>query len=208
MTRRLKKPVVYGLYCLGLVMFIGLIYVIELSIPDQKLSSHKDVYVTKNLFDDVIPVIKTEDKLVKPYTKEDVSETKEFYDYKADNKEQEKSIVYYQNTYMQSTGITYSNVDKFDVISVLPGEVEEVKEDELLGKTIKIKHNDNLYSLYECLSTTNVNKGDKVIQGQIIGVSGTSKINNSNNNLYFELILNGNSINPNSYYGKTLKEIQ
>jgi len=208
MTRRLKKPVVYGLYCLGLVMFIGLIYVIELSIPDQKLSSHKDVYVTKNLFDDVIPVIKTEDKLVKPYTKDDVSETKEFYDYKADNAEQEKSIVYYQNTYMQSTGITYSNVDKFDVISVLPGEVEEVKEDELLGKTIKIKHNDNLYSLYECLSTTNVNKGDKVIQGQIIGVSGTSKINNSNNNLYFELILNGNSINPNSYYGKTLKEIQ
>lgn len=209
-NRRLKKSAVYGVYGMGLVLLIGLIYFVESSIPSKKNFSNQEYsYVSKTIFDDIIPVIKTEDKMVKPYNMEDVKEIKKYYDKKADEKQQQESIINYDSTYMQSNGISYGKDIIFDVVSVLPGTVEEIKEDELLGKIVKIKHNDNVYSLYQCLGNTSINKGDSVMSGQIIGQSGKCNIEkNTDNHLYFELIVNNNSVNPDNYYGKTIKEIE
>lgn len=208
-NRRLKKSVVYGVYVFGLVLLIGLIYVTESMISKKKNFSKQEVnYVSKTIFDDILPVIKIEDKLVKPFTVDDVKELTKYYDYKADEKSQQESIINYENTYMQSSGISYGKDSIFDVVSVLPGTIEEIKEDELLGKVIKVKHNDNVYSVYECLGETTISKGDNVIAGQVIGQSGKCNINKDvNNHVYFELIVNNKNVNPNDYYGKTLKEI-
>lgn len=209
-NRRIKKSVVYGAYVLGLVLLIGLIYVTESMVPSKKnFDKQENNYVSKTIFDDVIPVIKTEDKLVKPFMVDDVKELTKYYDYKSDEKSQQESIINFENTYMQSSGISYGKDAIFDVVSVLPGTVEEIKEDEILGKVIKVKHNDNVYSIYECLGETTISKGDKVIAGQVIGQSGTCNINKDvKNHIYFELLVNNTPVNPNDYYGKTLNEIK
>lgn len=209
-NRRIKKSVVYGAYVFGLVLLIGLIYVTESMVPSKKnFDKQENNYVSKTIFDDVIPVIKTEDKLVKPFMVDDVKELTKYYDYKSDEKSQQESIINFENTYMQSSGISYGKDAIFDVVSVLPGTVEEIKEDEILGKVIKVKHNDNVYSIYECLGETTISKGDKVIAGQVIGQSGTCNINKDvKNHIYFELLVNNTPVNPNDYYGKTLNEIK
>ena len=209
-NRRIKKSVVYGAYCFGLLLLVGLIYATESMIPAKKNFSKQEYsYVSKTIFDDVIPVIKTEEKLSKPFTVDDVKELTKYYNYKSDEKDQQSAIINFENTYMQSSGISYGKDSIFDVVSVLPGTVEEIKEDELLGKIIKVKHNDIIYSIYECLGETTISKSDSVIAGQVIGQSGTCNINkNVKNHVYFELVVNNKSVNPNDYYGKTLNEIK
>lgn len=208
-NRRLKKSVIYGIYSLVFIAMIGLIYVLESNMPKKQFNNNEYSYVSKTIFDDVIPVISTEEKITKPYNADDVKVLKTYYDYKGEETAQQNSLIYYENTYMQSSGISYGKDDIFDVISILPGTVEEVKEDEILGKIVKIKHNDNVISLYQCLSETTINKGDTVIQGQVIGQSGSCNLEKDiKNHVYFELIINNETVNPENYYGKTLNEIQ
>ena len=208
-NRRLKQSVIYGIYSLAFIAMIGLIYVIESNMPKRQFNNNEYSYVSKTIFDDVIPVVSTEEKISKPYNADDVKVLKTYYDYKGEESSQQNSLIYYENTYMQSSGVSYGKDQIFDVISILPGTVEEVKEDEILGKVVKIKHNDNVISLYQCLSETTINKGDTVIQGQVIGQSGSCNLEKDiKNHVYFELIINNETVNPENYYGKTLNEIQ
>lgn len=208
-NRRLKQSVIYGIYSLAFIAMIGLIYVIESNMPKKQFNNNEYSYVSKTIFDDVIPVVSTEEKISKPYNADDVKVLKTYYDYKGEESSQQNSLIYYENTYMQSSGVSYGKDQIFDVISILPGTVEEVKEDEILGKVVKIKHNDNVISLYQCLSETTINKGDTVIQGQVIGQSGSCNLEKDiKNHVYFELIINNETVNPENYYGKTLNEIE
>lgn len=208
-NRRIKKSVVYGIYTLGLVLLIGVIYLVESFVPNKNFSEQEYSYVSKTIFDDVIPVIKVEEKISKPFTATDVNVLKKYYNKSAEEKEQQQSIIYFENTYMQSNGITYGKDALFDVVSILPGTVEKVSEDEVLGKVVKIKHNDNVSSIYECLSQTTINEGDTVIAGQVIGQSGSSNIEKDTKNIvHFELVINGKTVNPEEYYGKTLNDIK
>ena len=82
-----------------------------------------------------------------------------------------------------------------------------VEDDELLGKIIEVKHENNLISVYQSLSSTDVKQGDTVKQGQILGKSGTSNVEKDlGNHLHFELIDNGQTVNPNDYFDKKLEE--
>ena len=208
-NRRIKKSVMYGIYVTGLVMLIGLIYLVESMVPKKNFNDQQYSYVSKTIFDDVVPVIKVEEKISKPFNATDVNVIKKYYNKTAEEKEQQQSIIYFENTYMQNNGITYGKENLFDVVSILPGTVEEVSEDEVLGKIVKIKHNDNVYSIYECLSETTINKGDTVIAGQVIGQSGSSNLEKDTKNIvHFELIINNKTVNPEEYYGKTLNEIK
>ena len=178
-------------------------------VPKKSFNDQQYSYVSKTIFDDVVPVIKVEEKISKPFNATDVNMIKKYYNKTAEEKEQQQSIIYFENTYMQNNGITYGKENLFDVVSILPGTVEEVSEDEVLGKIVKIKHNDNVYSIYECLSETTINKGDTVIAGQVIGQSGSSNLEKDTKNIvHFELIINNKTVNPEEYYGKTLNEIK
>ena len=109
---------------------------------------------------------------------------------------------------MQNAGVSYVLKATFDVVSVLDGTVIDVKEDEVLGKTITIKHDDKLTSTYQSLSEVNVKKDDEVTQGQVIGKSGTNKLEKDlGNHLYFELTVDSTSVNPEEYYDKKVNEI-
>ena len=64
------------------------------------------------LDDNTTPVIKNEENILqsiieKPYVSSNVSISKSFYDMTDDAKKQEDSLVYYQNTYLQNSGVLY-----------------------------------------------------------------------------------------------------
>lgn len=208
MKKRLKlKPYVMPTVYIMLVsiLAIGMMSTFE----DAPVDKEDLNYVSDNLNNNDIPVISTTETLIiKPFNSEGIKIGKNFYDYTADESQQNNAIVYYENTYIQNSGIDYIKEDIFEVLSILDGTVVSVSQNELLGNTIEIKHDHNLISIYQSLSLVNVKEGDSVKQGQIIGKSGTSKLNKDlGNHLHFELFNSGRVVNPETYYGLNIKDI-
>lgn len=164
-------------------------------------------HVTEEVINDSAPVVNTNPTIINPYTDPSVTVGKNYYDYQAEEESQKNSIIVHDNTYMQNTGIDYIAENTFEVVSILAGTVISVKEDETLGKTIEIKHDNNLISTYQSLSELSVKKGDIVTQGQVIGKSGTNELDKElGNHLHFEIYDNGQSANPNNYLNKEVEE--
>lgn len=210
-SRRIKKSVVYAIYSIGIIALIGTIYLIEKSIAKDNFKENNDNYgyVSKTIFDETIPVMNEAEgvQLIRPYTDEQVKIVKNYYDYKGEEETQKNSIFFHEDTYMQSTGISYGGVDEFDVVAVLDGTVTSVKEDELLGNIVEIKHSNNLTSVYQSLKDVNVKKDDKVSQGQPIAKAGTSNIDTSlKNHVYFELIKDGKVVNPEEIFNNQTQQ--
>ena len=208
MRRELKKSVVYGLYALSFILLIGGIAILGFSVKDvteQKLS-----YVSKGILDyeEKVPVVNTEVKIVRPYIDSEVKVAKNFYDYLGNAEQQEQSLIYYEGTYMQSSGVSYSKGDIFDVVSILDGTVKEVKEDTTLGNIITIEHENGITSVYQSVGDIAVKANDTVTSGQLIAKSSTSNISTDlGNHLYFELIVDGICVDPENYYDKLVNEI-
>ena len=121
---------------------------------------------------------------------------------------QKDAIIYYENTYMQNSGVDYKSEEVFDVVSILDGTVIEVKEDAILGNVVQIKHTNDIISVYQSLSEVDVKKDDKILAGQIIGKSGQSNINKDiGNHLHFELYYQGQIVNPEEYYDKNVEDL-
>ena len=202
-------PIIYGVCVLALVVsmyFVGVIANKYLFNKSGDLQ-YVDGEITENLDRD-IPVVSTPSIIVRPYLNNDVKLAKSFYDYKADSESQERSIILFEDAYMQNSGVDYTNAEVFDVISILDGNVISVKEDNLLGTTIQVRHSNDLISVYQSLSEVIVKEGDEVIQGQIIAKSGTSNINKElGNHLHFELYYKGAIVNPEEYYNKDVTEL-
>ena len=167
-------------------------------------------FVSNTILNRSIPVINSvsDEKIGKPFINESVKVAREYYDSNLSDEEKEKAIVLYGNTYMQNTGIDYVMDDTFDVVSIYEGTVIDVMDDELLGKTVKIRHNSSFISVYQGLANIEVKKGDIVVTNQKIGTSGFSKLNESlGNHLHFEVYQDGKIINPNNVYNKKLGDI-
>lgn len=210
MKRRLKKNVRYGLFGVVLVAFFGFGFSLWTSLFPQNVSKSKDPYkyVDKTIFNDVIPVVNEVVAIKRPYNNLDVKIVKGYYDYLDDSEEQEKSLIYSENTYIQSSGVSYGGVSDFEVLSILDGTVIDVKEDSLLGKIVEIRHSNDIISVYQSLSEVSCNVNDVVKAGSVIGISGISNISPSlGSHLHFELIVKGINVNPENYYDKLLNEL-
>ena len=209
MTRRLKKPVVYSLYGIAFCMLIGGLFLLEMS-TNKFNSKEKDYqYVSKTgLEQDEVPVVNTKTTLIRPYIDSNVTIVKNYYDYQATEDEQKESIIYYENTYMPSSGVSYGKTEEFDVVAILDGKVTSVKEDDTLGNIIIIEHENGIVSNYESIKDINIKEGDTVKQGDVIAKSSTSNISSDlNNHLYFELSINNQTVNPEEYFDKSIDEI-
>ena len=146
--------------------------------------------------------------VLKPFKGDNVEVVKTFYDYQADEAAQQQGIIYFEQTYLQNKGMDFSSDAEFEVVAIMDGTVIEVKEDEIMGKTITIKHNEHLTSQYKSLGEVNVKEDDEVKAGQVIAKSGTNKINpDSKHHLYFALVYRNNFVNPASYFNKKLEEL-
>ena len=163
-------------------------------------------YVSNSILEESIPVMNEKIMIINPYLDQGVTIGKEYYDYKGESSHQEKSIVYYDGTYMQNSGVDFISNNVFEVVSILPGTVTDVKEDELLGKIVEVKH-DKYVALYQSLSEVSVKKGDSIFQGQPIGKSGTNELDKViGNHLHFELSYDGNIVNPLDHLNKELRD--
>ena len=206
---KVKKRLVLKPYVIPTLYAIFALIVVTSLFFSMEVEHEKDelIYVNGVILNDSVPVLKVEDKILKPYAGEEVKIKNDFYDYQKEEIDP-SSILVYDNTYIQNTGINYSSDNEFDVASILEGEVIDVKDEELLGKSVTIKHNNELISVYQCLNNIIINKGDRVATGQIIGKSGNCDlIKESNNNLHFELYANGTIVDPKNYIDKKLGEI-
>ena len=208
---KLKGWVVFSVYVVSIVTIISSLYLVGKTLQGMIYSNESLSYVYRGLIDDAVPVISTtkNKKIIMPYQDETVKIIKNFYDKDSDNITQENSLILYENTYMPNTGIMYGSDNVFDVLAVLDGTIESVTTDDILGNIITIRHTNNLTTTYENLNNVDVIVGQAVNQGDIIGKSGTNKVDASASSMMlFEVNFNGNNINPSKIYDKEINELE
>ena len=201
---KLRAYVIPSVAAIALIV-VALISVVNMNVTNKHDKNLKNIdYVTNTILDNEIAVINNNStKMINPYIDQNVTIGKYFYNYKDEANQQEKSIIYHNNTYLQNSGIDFVSQNIFDVVSVLNGTVANISENETLGKIVEISHDNGLITIYQSLSEVTVKKGDTVTQGQIIGKSGTNELDKEiGNHLHFELYNNGQIVDPNLYLNK------
>lgn len=162
-------------------------------------------FVTDTIVEEVVPVIDTTKRIIRPYRDLSVKVLKNFYDYQSDETLQKNSIIVHENNYIQNSGIDYGTDTEFEVISILEGTVINVKEDDSLKGTVEIKHDNGYVSVYQSLKDIKVKKDQVINQGQVIGTATTNELDKDlGNHLHFELFVNGQNVNPEIYLDKEL----
>lgn len=208
MTKRSSKYyLLHGIVVsiVALVCLLGYSITQSLKVAENKIDENLEYVSYEILTDNVMPVstertMKDSD-IVRPYTNEDIKIGKSYYDYKAEETNQEKSIIYYENTYIQNTGVDYVSKEVFEVNAIADGTVISVTEDDIVGKTVKIKHNNDMISVYQSVNDIKVKENDTVTKGQVIATSGTNNINSElGNHLHFELYNQNILVNPEDFF--------
>ena len=177
MREKLKMVAVPSIYVLSIVMFAFSMFFVQKILStslfkDDDLFDEDTEYVDNEILEneEYLPVINTTETIIKPFISNDVKISKDYYDYMGEEVGQQNSIIYYENTYMQNSGIDYYSENSFDVISILEGTVIDVKNDNVLGTIVEIRHTNELISVYQSLSDVSVKIDDKVMQGQILNL--------------------------------------
>ncbi len=211
--RKLKAFVLPTVYVLVIgILFISISYIGTALQNGNSYSSDLSIDALEDT--NVSTVIKDEEnvttvQIVKPFTSESVSISKSYYNKDDDEETQQNSLVYYEQTYLQNSGVLYSSDETFDVISVYDGTVTNVTEDEILGNVIEITHNTNLKTVYYSLGEIMVAKDDVVSAGDIIAKSGDNKLDDEKDNcLLFEVYYNGFTLNPEEFYTMNINDLQ
>ena len=200
--RKISKSLIYvllltviGGVCSGVLMI------------NNSLKSNNELLPVNDSSDTFVPVVKMDEGIIRPYNDSNVTLLSGYYDYKSDASKQLDAIILYDNTYMQNTGNIYSSDDKIDVLAIADGEVIEVADSNLSGKTITIKHTNDIISTYQFLADTDVHVNKLVKRGDKLGTSGISNlVDNTKNQLYFELSIRGSFVDAENYYGKDMKD--
>ena len=202
MTKRSSKYYLLQGLVLGA---IGIVFLISYAVtqvlkPSTDLEENIRYVSYEILTDNVMPVSKEEEKteLMRPYTAQDVEIGKTYYDYKEEEKNQEKSIIYYENTYIQNTGVDYTSKNEFDINAIDNGKVISITTDDIVGT---IEHSNDLISIYQSVKDVTVKENEEVTKGQVIAKSGTNSISSElGNHLHFELYKQNILINPEEFF--------
>lgn len=206
---KLKSWVVISVYLLAVGAIVSSLYLVGKVLKSSLYDDTNLSYIYHDLIRSTAVVNSSADeKIIKPFTLEEVSVVKGFYEKDAESKTQEQALIYYENTYMPNTGVLYGAKNSFDIISVADGTVESIVADELIGNIVTIKHTNNLISRYESINEVNVMVGDALKKGDVIGTAGENKIDSTYDYmLLFEVEHNGTFVNPENIFGMNVKEL-
>ena len=197
-VRRLRKFVIPTIYTIALAaLFISILIIGKTynSFTNEDINSH----VVNAIVDDDSKAVmnETENKMIKPFANDNVTISKNFYDKDATEEEQQNSLIYYENTYMQNSGVLYTSENAYDIVVTLDGKISDIKTDDILGNVIEIDHDNEIKTVYQSVDNIKVKVGDEVKQGDVIATSGANKLNNTNKNcLLFEVYQKGQLVNP------------
>lgn len=119
------------------------------------------------------------------------------------------SMTKFEGVYRGNQGMDFAYENQaFDVVSCFSGEVSEVKEDSMFGKSVTITTKD-IAITYQSIDDVKVKKGDQVKQGDVIAKAGTNIYNKDlNNHLHMVVEKNGKLMDPETIFGKTVDEIK
>src|SRR5690625_2175543 len=181
------------------------------SVDNAKTDTVEDSNVTDNYDpspyeEDAEAVLEQQEDIQMPVADQEQAEiVTKFYDYNAEQEDQEDGLVLYNNRYYQSEGIDIASADgeAFDVTASLSGTVTEVKEDPLQGHIVVLSHANDVTTYYASLGEVNVDVDSKVRQGDVIGTAGKSLFGKDNGtHLHFQLRKDGNGLDPETYFGQ------
>lgn len=96
------------------------------------------------------------------------------------------------------TGIDLVADEGVPVISARDGVVVKAEMAEAWGNLIIIRHNRTYSTLYSHMKSINVKPGDKVKEGDVIGLVGHTGLS-SRDHLHFEVHKNGKAVDPAGY---------
>ena len=213
-----KKIIVPSIYLVAVLSVMGCV-ALTISGINKYFTKTKDFnYSVNGLIDSKVKPVQGEDNkecqgdtcntIIRPYKSESVKIGRYFYDFEAEAKNQESAIIFYEDTYMQNSGVDYISDTAFDVFSVLGGKVLSVEDDEVLGNIVKIEHEKEIVTVYQGISDVNLKVGDVVKQGDVVGKSGTSQINSKYaTSLHFEVYYKGTLMDPENFYKLNLKDL-
>ncbi len=102
-----------------------------------------------------------------------------FYDYKDTEENQQNSLIFYENTYLPNTGTLYASDNEFIVKTIFAGKVTNIAEDEFFESYIVVEHTNNLVTYYYGISDIEVQIGDEITSGTVLGHSKNNEILNT-----------------------------
>ena len=200
----LKPFVVPMLYTILIVLTIMI--AVKLTYK-EKPKEDTTLYVSEEPILETTPVVNDEVYVLNPYSGDDIKIKINYYNENDSNETQEGSIIKYESTYLQNSGLTYESDNRFNVVAIIDGEVTKIYSNEMLGNVIEVTHDNGIKSIYQTVSNIKVSEGQSVHAGDVIAESGTSKIFENGNYLYFEVIKDGSLIDPNRVIGQNINNI-
>ena len=115
---KLKKYVMPTVYVVlvSLLVFSTFMTFANSGITEEQLEDIN--YVSDIIWSNEIPVVSTEKVIIKPYKEAKVTIAKYYYDYSDSADSQKNSIIFYENSYIQNSGVDYIHEKVFDVVAV------------------------------------------------------------------------------------------
>lgn len=111
-----------------------------------------------------------------------------------------KIIKYFRNNNNDYyNGIEFETKNGAHIRAAADGVVKFTGEIRGYGKVIIITHNKKFTTVYSCLKNINVTKDQSIRSGQLLGSTG-KLLNKEKVCLHFQLINNGNPVNPIPYF--------
>jgi stage II sporulation protein Q len=208
----MKKRALPAIYLACAILLISSLVMYEVMNGEKDKASVSDPAPASNKLDDSTISVNGEEepqeKMSKP-SAAGITVKTSFYDEKAAEADQQKALVVFNDTYYESAGVDYvlENGKTFDVSAPLSGSIIDVREDAFLGNYIEIDHGKGVVTTFQSIADIQVKAGDKVSQGDKIGKAGRSLMNESAGvHVHFEVTQNGETLNPDSLYGKAVSE--
>lgn len=169
-------------------------------------------YGTDVLKDKVESVI-VEDEIASSLIEEPIDNSKakisiHFYSINAEENIQKNSLIYYENTYLPNTGVLYTGDESFEVKTIFAGKVSEILDDEFFGKYVVVEHSASLRTYYYGIDNLEVQVGDELTTGAVIGMSKVNEIENNKNSFLLEVYHNNELINPETVIGTKITDYE
>ena len=212
MKKRWILPAVYlGAAAIVLSTFFFMQGQNDTALPTEEGTNPNGIDVTVPFDEDAVPVTGLNEVFKMPVVDEnEVEIVGYFYDYDASPEEQQAALVYYNNTYYQNKGIDLKTEsgESFEVTAALSGTVVKAEKDSLLGYVIQINHDNGVVTHYQSLEGVEVEEGQQVKQGDLLGKAGRNLYNaDAGVHLHFEIRHDGLAVNPLDFMNQNLQAL-
>ena len=175
---------------------------------------NEDGTTTVNKTTDPETLALLEEVIKSPIEGEEVTVAKSYYDQTADTTTQVNSLFYYkvgETMYShESKGVSLkdNNNETVNVVAALSGKVASVKDEILKGTVVTIEHENGVETVYTGVYNVNVEAGDEVEQGTVLGKTGLSQLEpDSGNVIHFEVLKDDVKVNPETVIDKKLGDL-